>query len=91
MNNLFYYNISEFFGKLEGMIDERTYKTTINNMNKLGWKAQLFKFADVSMLGHGFGLSQYPQFYDRIKNYQTLPHTYVRSYTGEKGHHFLHK
>ena len=36
-------------------------------MQKLGWKAQLFKFADVLMLGHGCGVSQYPQFYDRIK------------------------
>ena len=36
-------------------------------MNKPGWKAQLFKSADVLMLGRGCGVSQYPQFYDTIK------------------------
>ena len=67
MHTLFYSNISEFAGNLEGILDEGTYKTTINNMHKLGWKAQLFKSTDVSMLGHGCGVSKYPQFYDRIK------------------------
>ena len=44
------------------------------------------------MLGHGFGISQYPQFYDTIKNiYQMLSRSYVVSYSGEKGHTFLHK
>ena len=58
-------------------------------MHKLGWKAQLFKSADVSMLGHGFSVSQYFQFYDRIKNiYQMLPHIYFGSCIGEKGHQF---
>ena len=36
-------------------------------MHTLDWNAQLFKSADVSMLVHGDGVSQYPQFYDRIK------------------------
>ena len=62
MHNLFYSNISEFARNLEGMLDKGTYKTTIQNMHKLGWKAQLFKSADVSILGHGCGFSQYPQF-----------------------------
>ena len=66
MHTFFYYNISEFCGNLEGILDEGTYKTTIQNMYKLGWKAQLFKSADVSMLGHGCGVSQYPQFYEII-------------------------
>ena len=48
------------------MLDEVTYKTTMHNMYKLGWKAQLFKYADVYILGHGCGVSQYPQFYDII-------------------------
>ena len=38
-------------------------------MHKLGWKAKFFKSADVSMLGHGCGVSQYPNFNDRIKKY----------------------
>ena len=42
------------------------------------------------MLGRGCGVSQYPQFYDRIKNiYIMLPLPYVESYIGEKGRHFL--
>ena len=61
-------------------------------MHTLSWKAQLFKSVDVSMLGHGCGVSQYTQFYDRIKNiYQMLPRPYVGSYSGEKGHQFLNK
>ena len=43
MHTLFYSNISEFSGKLEGMLDEGTYKTTIQNMNNIFWKAKLFK------------------------------------------------
>ena len=38
MYTLFYSNISEFSGNLEGMIDEVKYRTTIQNMYKLGWK-----------------------------------------------------
>ena len=44
------------------------------------------------MLVHVCSVSQYPQFYDRIKNiYEILPRPYVRSYSGEKGHQFFHK
>ena len=64
MHTLFNYNMSEFSGNQEGMLDEGTYKTTIKNMHNLGWKAKFFISADVSMLGHGYGVSQYPQFYD---------------------------
>ena len=42
------------------------------------------------MLGHGCGVSQFPQFYDTNKNiYQMLPRPYVGSYSGEKGHQIL--
>ena len=67
MHAFFNSNISEFAGNLEGMIDKGTYKTTIHNMHKLSWKSQYLKSADVSMLGHGCGVSQYPQFYDTNK------------------------
>ena len=43
MYTFFYSNISEFEGDLEGILNERTYKTTILNMHKLGWKANYFK------------------------------------------------
>ena len=74
MDTFVYSNISDFAGNLEGMIDEGTYKTNIYNIHNLGWKAQFFKSTYVSMLGHGYGVSQYPQFYDRIKN------TYIKCY-----------
>ena len=77
MHTLFYSNISGFAGNLEGIIDEGTYKTTIQNMHKLGWKAQFFKSADVLMLGHGCGVPQYPQFYDRIKKYIKYYHVHM--------------
>ena len=83
---------SEFAGNFKVILDEGTYKTEIHNMHNLGWKAQFFKSAGVFMLGHGCGVSQYPHFYDTFKNiYQMLPRPYVGSYSGEKGHHFLHK
>ena len=59
-------------------------------MHKLGWKAQFFKSIDVPMLGHGYGVSQYSKFYDRIKNiYQLLPRPYKRIYSGDKCHQFF--
>ena len=66
MHTFFYSNISEFSGNVEGMLYKGTFKTTIQNMHKLGRKAQFFKSADVLMLVHGCGILQYPQFHDRI-------------------------
>ena len=40
MHTFFYSNISEFAVNLEGMLDEGTYRTTIQNIHKLGCKAQ---------------------------------------------------
>ena len=59
MRTFFYSNISEYAGNLEGMIDEEIHKTTLQNMYNPGWKAQFFKSADVSILDHSFGVSQY--------------------------------
>ena len=57
MHTFFYSNISEFGGNLEGILDEGKYRTTVQKMRKLGWRAQYFKSADVSMLVHGCGVS----------------------------------
>ena len=51
IHTIFYSNISEFAGNLEEMLDDGTYKTTIQNMYKLVWKAQYFKYSDLSVLG----------------------------------------
>ena len=40
MQTFSYSNISDFGGNLEGMLDEVRYRTTVQNMLKLGWKAQ---------------------------------------------------
>ena len=40
MHTFLYSNIYEFAGNLEGMLDEGTNKTPIQNIHKLGWKAQ---------------------------------------------------
>ena len=42
MHALFYSNISEFSGNLEGMLDEGTYKKTMQNMHNIVWKAQFY-------------------------------------------------
>ena len=47
MYTLFYSNISEFTVNLEGIIDKVTYKTSIQNIHKLGLKENYFKSADV--------------------------------------------
>ena len=57
MYTLFYSNISEFDGNFQGMLDEGTYKTTIQNIHKIGWKAQFFQSYDLSMLVHCCGAS----------------------------------
>ena len=46
MHTFFYSNISEFDGNLQGMLDEGTYNTTIQNMHKLGCKAQFQRVCD---------------------------------------------
>ena len=51
MHIFFYSNISEFDGNLQGMLNEGTYKTAIQNMHKIGWKEKFFKSADVFDVG----------------------------------------
>ena len=63
MQTFFNNNISEFGGNLEGMLDGVNCRTIVQTMHKFGCKSQYFKSADVSMLGHGCCVSQYPQFY----------------------------
>ena len=41
------------------------YKRKVRKLHDAGWKENYFTSADVSMLGYGCSLSQYPQFYDQ--------------------------
>ena len=86
MYTFFYSNISELTGELEVMLDKGTYKTSIQNMRKLGRKSNYFKSSDISMLGHGCGVSHYPYFMTELKKW--LPRPYVGRYSGEKSHQF---
>ena len=49
------------------MLDEGRYKTSIQNIHKIGWTENYFKSDDVSMLSQGCVVSQYPQFDNRAK------------------------
>ena len=43
-------------------------------MHKIGIKDNYFNYSDVSNFGHGGGVLQFTQFYNRTKNkYQILP------------------
>ena len=45
-----------------------------------------FTSADVSMLGYGCAVSQYPQFFvEDLDMYQVLPRPYLRSFHGFPG------
>ena len=47
-------------------------------MHDYGWKNGYFTSSDVAILGHGYGVSQYPQLYDKhLEKYQLLPHPYL--------------
>ena len=59
-------------------------------MHKICSKENQFNSADISILGHSFGASKFPKFYDKIKKkYQISPRLYVGSYEGEKGDQIL--
>ena len=90
MHTFFYSNISEFSGSLEGMIDEGTYKTTIQNMHKLGCKEKsssplMFRYCVMVVV-----FNNILSFMTELKKNQMLPIPYVGSYSDEKGHQFLH-
>ena len=42
MYTFFYSNVFEFYGNLQGMLDEGRYKTSIQNMHKIDWKENYF-------------------------------------------------
>ena len=51
-----------------------------------GWKTSYHTSADVSMLGYGCGVSQYPQFFVKdLYMYQNLPRPYLRYFGGCPG------
>ena len=71
------------FGRKAWWRDVQNIHTNVHN---ICWKENYLKSSDVSMLSHGCGVSQFPQFYEKIKNiYQLLRRQCVVSYDSEKG------
>ena len=57
---------------------------TVKKLYDCGWKNSSHKSADVAMLGFGYGVSMYPQFYDKdLKSFHMLPRPYIRSFYGK--------
>ena len=62
------------------------YKKTVRNVHDTGWKISYHNSSDVSMIGYGCAVSQYPQlFVEDLDMYQMLPRTYLRSFDGGPG------
>ena len=62
------------------------YKKTVRKFHNYGLENSHHTSADVSMLGYGCGVSQYPQFFVQyLDMYQMLPHPYLRSFDGCPG------
>ena len=68
------------------------YKKKVRKICDTGWKNSYHTSADVSMLGYGYGVSQYPQFFVKdLDMYQMLPHLYLRSFDGGTGDKLIKK
>ena len=49
-------------------------------------KTVFFLSADVTIIGHVYGVSQYPYFYDQhLEKYQLLPRPHFGSFEGDNG------
>ena len=57
-----------------------------NNFHDTDWEKSYHTSADVSMVGYGCGLFQYPQFFVKyLDMYQMLPCPYLRYFDGCPG------
>ena len=75
---------------VDEQLNDINYKRTVRKLNNSGKKNSYLTSADVSMLGNGCGVSQYPQFYDReLDKYQVLPRPYLRYFEVFPGDKFI--
>ena len=59
---------------------------TLRKLHNTGWKNSYHTFDDVSMLGYGCGVSQYPQFFVKdLDVYQVSQRPYLRYFGGLPG------
>ena len=62
------------------------YKKTVKTLHDTGWENSYFTSADVSMLGYGCGVSQYPQFFVKdLDIYQMYQRPYLIYFDGGPG------
>ena len=62
--------LNEDGNNLDKQLIFRNYKVTFRKFHDCGWKNSFHTSADVAMLGYGFGVSMYPQFFvENLKTY----------------------
>ena len=80
--------LNEYDNNFDEQLNDINYKNTVKKSHDSGRKNSYFTSANVSMLGYGCGVSQYPRFYAKdLSMYQVLPHPYIGSFdcfTGDK-------
>ena len=68
------------------------YKKTVRKLHDTGWKNSYRTSFDVSMIGYGCGVSQYPKlFVEDLNMYQMLPPPYLRYFDGGTGDKLIKK
>ena len=76
----------------EEQFNDIDYKKTVKHYIILVGGEISLTSTDVSMLGYGFGVSQYPQFYVKaLDMYQVLPRPYLGSFDGFPGNKLIKK
>ena len=56
--------LNEYDNNFDEQYNDINYKRTVRDLHDAGLKNSYFTSVDVSILGYGCGVSQYPQFYD---------------------------
>ena len=84
--------LNEDGNNLDKQLSFSNYKVTVRKFHDYGWKNSSHKSADIAMLGYGYGVSMYPQFFDKdSKTFQMLPRPYIRSFDGQCSDQVLKK
>ena len=67
-------------------LNDNNNKRTVKKLHDACWKNIYFTSANVAILGHRCGVSQYPQFYDQpLEKCQLLPRPYLGILEGGNG------
>ena len=78
--------LNEYDKSFEEQLSYMSYQKIVRTLHDTGWKNSYLTSDDVSMLGYGCGVSQYPQFFfEDLFMYQMLPRPYLRYFDGGLG------